>query len=74
MSYNIPEDHHGPLPRNRRDSQAKTDSEVLTAIREAISKRWWSVMNLHALYDKPVSEVLEALDRTIALAEKEETA
>ncbi len=47
--------------------QAKTDSEVLTAIREAIFKRWWSLGNLRVLYDKPVSEVLEVLDRAIKL-------
>ncbi len=48
--------------------KAKTDSEVLIAIREAISKEWWSTMNLHALYDKPISEVLDVLDRAIAFA------
>lgn len=50
-------------------NKAKTDSEVLTAIREAISKEWWSTMNLHALYDKPVSEVVEVLDRAIVFAD-----
>ncbi len=48
-------------------SQAKTDSEVLTAIRQAISKGWWNKDNLHVLYDKPMSEILEVLDRAIEL-------
>ncbi len=55
------------LEKVRRPGQAETDAEVLAAIRQAISKEWWSLMNLHALYDKPVSEVLEVLDRAIEL-------
>ncbi len=47
-------------------------SEVLQEVRRAINKGWWSTSNIYKLHDKPLSEVLGAIDHAIALAEAEE--
>ncbi len=47
-------------------------SEVLREIRQAISKGWWNLSNIYKLHDKPLSEILATIDRSIALAEEDE--
>lgn len=47
-------------------------SEVLQEVRRAINKGWWNISNSYLLHDKPLSEILGAIDHAIALAKAEE--